>query len=163
MLVHEEFNYHIKFGGRDQSLIKFRIKWHQDPFNITLGLFQAEECDSREEPFRLARTLDSPDTEMPSRCLTRIHTPGDASRIRHYPFPGDIGRGAFGVVRKTIDVDSGMPMAVKIVVAPKGSEKIEAYYRIQKREIEALSQLGVHQHIVKYLATMRSRRGLRSS
>ena len=110
---------------------------------------------SFEEYFRLARTVDDADTEVPSQRQTRIHTPGQGLRKRHFPSEGKLGSGQYGTVRKTIDLDSGRLMAVKTLQRQGEWNQVkweQSQYYALKREIETLSKV-VHPCIVDYFGS----------
>ncbi|KAK8074552.1 kinase-like protein [Apiospora hydei] len=115
----------------------------QQNLNTIIGMGdQRQEAATLEENPRFARTIDVADTVAPSRRETRIHTPGpQQSGIRYYA-TSLLGAGAFGEVRKAIDVDSGLVMAVKAVRPPSAiaDEAVRMkFYQQFKREVEALS------------------------
>ncbi|KAJ5343165.1 uncharacterized protein N7506_002989 [Penicillium brevicompactum] len=86
-----------------------------------------------------------PDTVLPSRSLTRVHTPGPQveESIRYSILGGSIGSGRFGKVYKAVNVDTGDLFAVKVIKLPEQASLGERYWTAfrpeVKQEIEILS------------------------
>ena len=155
VIVHNEFNNIIGMGGEKRDLIRFKIVWQKDPLHAVQEVQRKEKTKNRKEHFRLARTMDEADTELPSQRQTRIHTPSQVFRIRHFAFGADLGSGQFGTVQKTIDVDCGKLMAVKILKRPAACDQVkweQSQNYALKREIETLSRI-THPSVVDYLGS----------
>jgi hypothetical protein len=134
-------------GGAGRNLVLFKIKWlTEDEQGPAILRHEAITQEYKENP-RLARTVDDSETTLPSRRLTRLHTPGTRQlRIRFIPRGDRLGVGQFGTVLKAIDVDTAEIMAVKILHRPEGAstedEWRQSVLRTLKREVEILSQLN---------------------
>ncbi|PGH19522.1 serine/threonine protein kinase [Polytolypa hystricis UAMH7299] len=158
----------FKIGASEDGAM-FELIWHgnaREKLKSQLGDLYGTESDDRR-----ARTEPEPDlapTVAPTRPTTRIHTPPRGSLpIRYHPIE-QIGSGAYGVVWRAVDMDTGRLIALKVICVerkswrqPHGGAAWEAEhewrnrwdnrYQTIKREIEILSRLS-HPHIVEYLA-----------
>ena len=67
--------------------------------------------------------MDEVPTDLPSQRETRTHTPGPHQQKMRYVTVGQLGSGQSVTVHKTIDVDSGKFMAVKILEQPTRASK----------------------------------------
>ena len=146
IVVHEGLNEVIGMGGRKCDSIQFELRWHKNPHEtMTLVRNRAGVCHLEDHP-HLARTFDPIDTALPSRVGTRVHTPAvTQSRMRHRQLGLPLGRGQFATVYKTIDVDSGQLLAVKIISQPPEAHDQEKWKQslhfALKREVEILSRI----------------------
>jgi hypothetical protein len=152
VIVAEEVNNQFGIGGARCDLFQFEIYWHKRPPNLQ------EQITDREDHPRFTRTVDDEaPTALPSKRVTRIHTPvfrnpgvqGLAKKIRYYK-KEELGSGAFGKVRKAVDVDSGRIFAVKQVKWPKcGPQSYQ--YTMLKREVEILAGMSHVSNVGKLL------------
>ncbi|KAL8867242.1 MAG: hypothetical protein Q9174_005789 [Haloplaca sp. 1 TL-2023] len=141
--VTPDLNEFIGMGGATRNLLRFWLSWQQDYSNVIKAQTQLPHNDSEERELdpHHARTHEEPDTELPSRMETRIHTPGGLRRNMRYLATNRLGSGTFGQVYKAVDVDTGRLMAVKMLRQPA---------RECKREVETLQSIK-HPHIVDYI------------
>jgi hypothetical protein len=156
VVVQKELNTIIGMGGEGRDLVQFELLWHQDPVQTTEKVKNKENrpCHQEEHP-RLARTIDEEPTALPSQRLTRIHTPGERPlKMRYAKIGPPLGSGIFGTVYKSVDVDTGRFMAVKILQRPTGrtekerGEKELEFYRLVKREVETIAEIS---HVSRHL------------
>ncbi|KAL8993940.1 MAG: hypothetical protein Q9188_007201 [Gyalolechia gomerana] len=149
VIVTREVNTILGMGGLRSDLIQFRLLWHvQDSTGITeKDSVWEPDHEGRENP-RLARTVDEAPTILPSRRMTRVHTPGEHSLPVRYIKGRQLGSGQFGTVYKAVDVDSATTMAVKTIQRPQCGWKIDSWNRM-KREVETLARIS-HPHIIEY-------------
>lgn len=140
VLVQEKLNTIIGMGGECCNLFEFKLKWHRDSTKKVEAIKSNNTlpCPLLENP-RLAQTVHEAPTDFSSRRITRLHTTGPWQlEMRHVKMT-QLGSGQFGVVWKTIDVDSGKLMAVKVLKRPtRGSQEEVAL----KREVETLSAIS---------------------
>ena len=148
VLVQEDLNTVIGMGGVRCNLVQFQLVWHQNPTETVAKVKKqvGMPCGHEENP-RLAQTVDEAATILPSQRLTRIQTPGTPPlRIRYVKIGEPLGSGQFGVVHKSIDVDSGKFMAVKTIQRPTQTSKQEEWrvslHYALKREVETLAQIS---------------------
>lgn len=142
VIVTREVNTILGMGGLRSDLIQFRLLWHvQDSTGITEkdGVWEPDH-EGRENP-RLARTVDEAPTILPSRRMTRVHTPGEHSLPVRYIKGRQLGSGQFGTVYKAVDVDSATTMAVKTIQRPQCGWKIDSWNQM-KREVETLARIS---------------------
>ncbi|KAK1754090.1 serine/threonine protein kinase [Echria macrotheca] len=142
VLVAPQLNELISMGHGD-GLVKFRLIWWKKDARGLKSSYLVPNPN-------LARTYDIAETEKSSRPRTRIHTGGN--KLIRYFENGQIGTGKFGVVYKAINVDTGKPMAVKVISRPKQAtgHDGDAFFLAVKNEVETLQRL-VHEHIVGYI------------
>ncbi|KAF2176607.1 kinase-like protein [Zopfia rhizophila CBS 207.26] len=161
VVVQEKLNTIIGMGGEGRDLVQFELEWHQNPVQTMEKVKNREYIRlGYEDNPRLARTIeDEADTVLPSRRVTRLHTPGPRQPKMRYAKIGDmLGVGQFAEVYKAVDVDSGKLMAVKILKPPLGATKQQqegwrqSVYYAFKRKVENLAKIN-HPYIVDYIAS----------
>ncbi|KAK0627194.1 kinase-like domain-containing protein [Immersiella caudata] len=142
VLVAPQLNELISMGHGDDP-VKFRLIWWKKDARGRRSSYLVPNPN-------LARTYDIAETEKSSRPRTRIHT-GMNKLIRYFE-NGQIGTGKFGAVHSAIDVDTGKPMAVKVISRPKHAtgHDGDAFFLAVKTEVETLKRL-VHENIVGYI------------
>lgn len=106
IIVDPDTNLHLGFGGSRADMAQFRLSWHMPATPIS-NCLQFRTSNPRKDP-----TIDCLETIPATQRVTRFQTPHDQARIR-YIDKGIIGRGTFGTVYQTVDVDTGMVMAMK--------------------------------------------------
>lgn len=123
ILVQPDFNTIIGMGGVGRNLVMFELVWHSSATQTIAAAKDLGMLAGQAEQDHLAPTAD--------------HTPGSTQLgMRHVIKEGNrIGSGSYGVVYKTIDVDSGRFMAVKVIKQP-------AILYTLKREVETLSNIS---------------------
>ncbi|RSL51566.1 hypothetical protein CEP53_008410 [Fusarium sp. AF-6] len=121
-------------GGAACDLYQFRIYWHE------VEKHMIRQCiENRERNPDHARTVaDEPPTSVLSLLPTKIR----------YSKPEKLGKGAFGSVRKVVNVDTGEYLAMKRVVRPLA----QVAYARMRREVDLLS-LASHRNIVELIAS----------
>ena len=153
VVLHKDFNNRIRMGSSPRTSVEFKLVWFRHPFQ---ALSNSTPLLPLSEPLnapRVARTVDDRPTEEPSRRMTRFHTPGQGLRIRHYKLEdGFLKKEQFGAMHKTINLDSGVLMAVKLILTGSAGERERLTI---KREVEALSTVQ-HPHIVNIFGTHQS-------
>ncbi|EXJ96341.1 hypothetical protein A1O1_01467 [Capronia coronata CBS 617.96] len=157
IVVREGLNTRLGMGGERRNLVQFKFNWHpgagMDKVNDLVRTSLAYEEDPR-----FARTIDEADTVLPTRRETRLHTPGIRRFAVRYVKVDFLGTGQFGEVHKSIDVDSGRLMAVKILKPPANAQKQQLEHWDQsvhsalKREVANLANIS-HPHIVGYIVS----------
>lgn len=143
IVVANGVNTEIGMGGIACNLVRFKLRWHDQDNLDTVKDDKIQEgffCGQEENP-RFARTVDEMPTVLPSRCATRVHTPGDRQLTIRYAEGCQLGSGQFGTVYKATDVDSGKVMAVKVINRPRLGWDADAWQRV-KREVEILARIS---------------------
>lgn len=134
VIVDQKINLEFGIGGPAGDLYQFEIFWHKHDKSMI-----SQQIDRREDNPRQARTIaDEPPAIVPSFPTTRIHGPGSSKRMR-YSKRGWIGEGAYGVVFKVANVDTGEHLALKHMRIPG----IQSYEFAQlKREVNMLTRVS---------------------
>jgi len=141
VVVARNVNTEFGIGGQRGNLARFGLEWcNEDDVmrNIKIG---NEALSGQVENPRSARTVDDRPTALPSRPLTRIHTPGETQLRIRYIQGHPLGSGQFGEVYKAIDVDTGKAMAVKVMKRPLLGMNTEMWQCV-KREVEILAGIS---------------------
>ncbi|KAF2245188.1 NUAK family, SNF1-like kinase, partial [Trematosphaeria pertusa] len=145
--------YCISAGGEQLNQYIFDLVWPEksaDVLQETEKEYQRAEA-SAQNP-RYARTIEEGPTELPSWYNTRLHTPtvGAVLRTTEGEF---LGKGAFGEVRKAVDLDSGCFIAVKKMKLPPKVGPFPSHEEdTLRREVKILSSIS-HKNIVEYLGS----------
>ena len=133
--------YKISAGGERKDQYEFELHWVRDKDALQeaeLGYRLAEE---RAQNPRWARTVDEGLTDLPSWYNTRLHTPANGGVQR--AIEGEpLGKGAWGEVRKGVDLDSGCSIAVKKIVLPPRTERTFDGENFLLREVKTLSSIS---------------------
>lgn len=138
VVVEENVNDIIGFGGAQNDLFRFRLFWLRSSDDTT-QLIRNRQRDVCEDHPRLARTvIEEADTEAPSGPLTRFQTPGSMQLKLRYANPIRIGAGQFGEVFKARDVDSGRLIAVKKIDVGGRRDQV----KFVEREIKTIAQIN---------------------
>ena len=134
--------YSIGVGGEDKDLYTFRVYWVVEKDGEVQTELSEQMSQERMENPRWARTVDDGPTELHSWYNTRLHTPWGGGVQRTLDM-GQLGQGAFGLVSKAVDRDSGKLIAIKTITLPPKfngvpSEKENRLYR----EVKILSSIS---------------------
>lgn len=135
--------YCISAGGEQLNQYIFDLVWPEksaDVLQETEKEYQRAEA-SAQNP-RYARTIEEGPTELPSWYNTRLHTPtvGAVLRTTEGEF---LGKGAFGEVRKAVDLDSGCFIAVKKMKLPPKVGPFPSHEEdTLRREVKILSSIS---------------------
>jgi hypothetical protein len=132
VVVQPFLNTEIGMGSLSSDLVKFKLLWHVTPTEAIervkagKGIIYGQEDNPR-----LARTAVSTPTSLPPN-------------IRYWIIGGPLGSGTFGTVHKSVDVDTGKMMAVKILRRPTwGTDEEKEFHKLQiKREVKALARIN---------------------
>ncbi|KAK8123132.1 kinase-like protein [Apiospora sp. TS-2023a] len=154
VVVQQDLNTIIGMGGTKRNLVRFKIRWRKPDFGATKEQIKRRESATLGENPRFARTIDAADTVLPSRRETRIHTPGPKQPELRYHMTDMLGAGQFGDVRKAVDADTGLIMAVKVIrplSAVTNKEQRDQFIHRFKREVEALAGCQ-HPCIIDFIA-----------
>ena len=146
VVVQANLNTLIGMGGEGRDLVQFKLVWYQNPVQTMEKVKDRKNISfGYEDNPRLARTIeDEADTVLPSRRVTRLHTPGPQQlKMRYVKIGGKLGSGQYGKVYKAVDVDSGKLMAVKTLEATKQQQEKwgRTVFRALKREVESLANI----------------------
>lgn len=160
VVVQKDMNQLLGMGGTGRNRIQFEIVWKHSP-SVAMGKLRgySDTLKRRENP-RHARTIVNPNNEetvvnTPLPMMTRTHTLGQGQSQFAYVDIGRIGAGAFGEVRKIVNVYSGELFAQKklrpLCGNPSEEERRKRHwsYLYMKREVEVLSQM---RHVSDILA-----------
>ncbi|TGJ84437.1 hypothetical protein E0Z10_g4320 [Xylaria hypoxylon] len=148
VLVQPGFNDVIGFGGDNQDLIQFQIRWYQGREGIVQIARARRNVPIRQNPLQAETMVDS-DAELTLPRITRVHGIGSGLTIRWYML-GHLGSGTYGDVFKVVNTDHGCLMAIKKMKqqgAPKERELLRSRW---VREVKILSEAN-HPHIVEYI------------
>lgn len=126
IVVQDNVNTIIGFGGVGRNLFQFELEWHYDaPETMEIVKNRASTTLGYEENPRLAQTVDITDTVLPSKRETRLNTAGPQLTKLRYANLVLLGSGQFGVVYKAVNLDSGKFLAVKTLKRPPGASEQE--------------------------------------
>lgn len=132
--VHPTLNTSMMIGNVEETLLMFKLIWHCNIEQMTKQLQDRDRMEIDEDPqeawTQVIPDIERlPDTVLPSRSLTRVHTPGPQveESIRYSILGGSIGSGRFGKVYKAVNVDTGDLFAVKVIKLPEQASLGERY------------------------------------
>ncbi|KAI0399140.1 kinase-like domain-containing protein [Xylaria palmicola] len=152
VVVQQNLNCYIGFGGEKRDQFQFELKWYQDA-EATIDKAKIRGGTSLVENPNLAETIDEAETVVPSKRETRLHTKGEpkSQKIR-WAQVNRLGTGQYGQVLKVVNVDTGNLLAVKILKLPSAEAVTESRRAKWRKEIDNLAN-AKHKHIVQYIAT----------
>lgn len=125
MLVCAGLNTIISMEGPQGKLLSFKLEWILDEEKQQQAVQRQRGAIFRswQDP-RKARTRNDVDTVLASAFLTpqQAFKSFDELSMRHFPRQC-LGKGTYGTVFRTIDLDSGRVMAVKNIPKVRGQDK----------------------------------------
>ncbi|OAP65170.1 hypothetical protein AYL99_01142 [Fonsecaea erecta] len=146
-------DYKISAGGEKLDQFVFHLKWCKGATDVVQELEKESQIvAARVHNPRWARTIEDGPTDLPSWYNTRLHTPALGAVQRTMDI-GPLGRGSYGEVRKSVDLDSGCFVATKIIhLPPKVDFAMSNEEVLLRREVKVLSSVS-HKNIVEYLGS----------
>ena len=141
IVLQPDIEYKISVGGPKKDHYAFTLHWTGPKKALQLIEKGYHQMEQKARNPRLVRTTEEGIDDLPSWYNTRLHTPahGGVQRVLEGQH---LGRGAWGEVKKAIDIDSGSFVAVKkIFLPPKDQRTFEKECLIQ-REVKVLSRIS---------------------
>ncbi|RSM05510.1 hypothetical protein CEP52_006260 [Fusarium oligoseptatum] len=132
VLIDREINQQFGIGGTACDLYEFKIHWH----NVEEHMLRQYIDNKVGNPSHARTVADEPPTSVSFHPFPPIR----------YSERQKLGRGAFGSVRKVVNVDTGEYLAMKRVVRPLA----QVAYAMMRREVDLLSLVS-HRNIIELI------------